>query len=56
MKLVTECLLLLSISSMNLSCSPELGSEKWCIQLKEKPRGEWTVNEVGDYTKHCLFK
>lgn len=36
-------------------CAPEIGSEKWCLQLKEKPKGEWTANELADYTKHCLF-
>lgn len=36
-------------------CAPEVGSEKWCAQLKEKPKGEWTANELADYTKHCLF-
>lgn len=38
------------------ACAPEVGSEKWCAQLKEKPKGDWTVNEAADYTKHCLFK
>ncbi len=36
-------------------CAPEVGSEKWCAQLKEKPKGDWTANELADYTKHCLF-
>jgi hypothetical protein len=37
------------------ACSPEVGSEKWCKQLEEKPKGEWTANEAKDYTKHCIF-
>ncbi|WP_126453361.1 DUF3012 domain-containing protein [Sulfuriflexus mobilis] len=37
-------------------CAPEVGSEKWCAQLKEKPNGDWTANEVADYAKHCVFK
>jgi hypothetical protein len=37
------------------ACSPEVGSEKWCENMKEKPKGEWTANEAGDFTKHCLF-
>ena len=37
------------------ACSPEIGSEQWCDNMKEKPKGEWTGNEVTDYTKHCLF-
>ena len=37
-------------------CSPEVGSEAWCEDLKEKPKGEWTANEAGDFAKHCVFK
>ena len=38
-----------------VACSPEIGSEKWCENLKEKPKGEWTANEAKDFAKHCLF-
>jgi hypothetical protein len=38
------------------ACSPEVGSKEWCEDLKDKPNGEWTVNEAKNYTKHCLFK
>lgn len=37
------------------ACAPEVGSEKWCQQMKEKPKGEWTANEAGDFTKHCIL-
>ncbi|WP_448563523.1 DUF3012 domain-containing protein [Thalassotalea ganghwensis] len=49
--------LLVLISGLILTaCSPEVGSEKWCEKLKEKPKGDWTANEAADYTKHCVFK
>lgn len=38
------------------ACSPEVGSQAWCDQLKDKPKGDWTANEATDYAKHCLFK
>lgn len=45
-----------TISFILLSaCSPEIGSEKWCSQMKEKSKGDWTANEAADFTKHCLF-
>lgn len=43
------CFLLIS------ACAPEVGSEKWCQQLKEKSKGDWTANEVADFAKHCIF-
>lgn len=37
------------------ACSPEVGSEDWCNELKEKPKGDWTANEASDFAKHCVF-
>ncbi len=41
--------------ALTAGCAPEVGSEKWCNQLKEKPKGDWTANELADFTKHCIF-
>lgn len=37
-------------------CAPEVGSDAWCDAMKEKPKGEWTANEAGDFAKSCVFK
>jgi hypothetical protein len=37
-------------------CAPEVGSDAWCKLMEDKPKGDWTVNEAGDYAKHCVFK
>ena len=39
-----------------LGCSPEVGSEAWCKKMDGKPKGNWTANELGDYTKHCIIR
>jgi hypothetical protein len=44
--------LLLSLTA----CAPEVGSDKWCENLKTKPKGDWTGNEAVDFAKHCLLK
>ncbi|CZF79709.1 hypothetical protein GCE9029_01609 [Grimontia celer] len=36
-------------------CSPEVGSEEWCKEIKEKPKGDWSTNEATDFAKHCIF-
>jgi len=51
-----KILFIIIASSQLLACAPEIGSEKWCSNLKEKPKGDWTVNEAKNYAKHCLFK
>lgn len=38
------------------ACAPEVGSERWCEALKDKPKGDWSANEAKDFAKHCLFK
>ena len=32
-----------------------VGSEEWCAKQKDKPKGEWTMEETGDYTKYCVL-
>jgi len=46
---------LAAITLLTGACAPEVGSQAWCEQMKEKPKGDWTANEVRDYAKHCLF-
>lgn len=37
-------------------CSPEVGSDEWCADMKEKSQGDWTVNEAADFAKNCILK
>jgi len=37
------------------ACSPEVGSKEWCAKMKEKPKGDWSANEAGDFAKHCVL-
>jgi uncharacterized lipoprotein YehR (DUF1307 family) len=59
MKFITKTFLpifaILAVLSLT-ACSPEVGSDAWCSNMKEKPSGDWSVNEAADYTKHCLLK
>ncbi|QBG37118.1 DUF3012 domain-containing protein [Litorilituus sediminis] len=44
------------LSTIILSaCSPAIGSDEWCEQMKEKPKGDWTATESKDFAKHCIF-
>lgn len=38
------------------ACSPKVGSPEWCEKIKEKDKGDLTVNEAKDFAKHCIFK
>jgi hypothetical protein len=37
------------------ACSPTIGSEDWCADMKKKDKGTWTATEAKDFTKHCIF-
>lgn len=47
---------LLFLLNILAGCSPEVGSEEWCQEIKEKPKADWTAREAADYTKHCLIR
>lgn len=38
------------------ACAPKIGSEAWCKNMEAKAKGDWTINEVTDYAKHCILR
>ena len=53
---IARLLLLISCLCWLAGCSPEVGSDEWCAEMKEKPKQDWTAKEAGDYAKYCVFK
>ena len=54
MKASLSTLFLLSLLLLG-ACAPEVGSERWCRNMEEKPKGDWTANEALAYAEHCLI-
>jgi hypothetical protein len=52
--IITTCTLLL-VALFFTACSPEPGTEAWCNKIKEKPKGDWSANDAGTFTEHCLM-
>ena len=48
------CIFLLALGVSG--CAPEVGSEKWCEDMAEKPKGDWTANEAKAFAENCIFK
>lgn len=46
---------LVLFTAFSLAACSEVGSEAWCQDMKEKPKGDWTANEAGSYAKYCLL-
>jgi hypothetical protein len=38
------------------ACSPEVGSDQWCADMKATPSGDWSANQASDFAKHCILK
>ncbi|ATI02027.1 MAG: hypothetical protein ACJA2Y_000668 [Cycloclasticus pugetii] len=38
------------------ACTPEVGSDAWCTDMKEKSKADWTANQTSDFAKNCVFK
>lgn len=55
MKKKLSLFMLLGAMLNSVGCSTEVGSEEWCKELKQKPKLDWTNEEVKDFTKHCLI-
>ena len=55
-KATIQLTLLASTVLLLSACAPEVGSDAWCKSLAEKPKGDWSANEVTDYAKHCVLK
>ena len=56
MKKISGLMLVLLLGFVAVGCAPEVGSEAGCKKMCEKPKGDWTTNEAGDYAKHCLLR
>ena len=41
--------------TLSLTGCDRVGSEAWCAKQQQKPKGEWTMEEAGDYTKYCVL-
>ncbi len=35
------------------SCA-KVGSDAWCENMKETPKGEWSMDDATNFTKHCI--
>lgn len=55
MKYISKKTILFVTVIIIAACSPEVGSEQWCKDMKDKPKGDWTMTEAKDFAKHCVF-
>jgi hypothetical protein len=55
MRNVWRAVVLISVGTWLAACAPEVGSERWCENMREKPRGDWTANEALEFARSCVL-
>lgn len=51
-----KILVLVAATLTLAACAPAVGTQAWCDQIKAKPKGDLTANEMIDFAQHCVFK
>ncbi|MFS1523366.1 DUF3012 domain-containing protein [Microbulbifer sp. 2304DJ12-6] len=49
--LITSLVAVVTLSA----CAPKRGSDAWCKKMDSIPKGQWSMNDAGDYTKYCVL-
>lgn len=55
MRVLVRAMLLVGTASWLAACAPEVGSERWCEMMRDKPRGDWTANEALEFARGCVL-
>lgn len=50
-----KILAVVSLTVFAVGCSPEVGSDAWCADMKKQDKGQWTADDAGNFAKHCLM-
>ena len=56
MKRVVGCVVLAGVALVLSGCPAQVGSERWCQNMRDKPKSDWTAGEAVDFAKHCIIK
>ncbi|MCI5158277.1 MAG: DUF3012 domain-containing protein [Candidatus Electrothrix sp. AUS1_2] len=56
MKRIVCGVVLVGAALMLSGCPAQVGSERWCQNMREKPKTDWTAGEAVDFAKHCIIK
>ena len=48
--------LFLTLAFFLVGCSPEVGSDAWCKEMKDADKTDWSGNDIAAFAKSCVFK
>ncbi|MDU9048951.1 MAG: DUF3012 domain-containing protein [Candidatus Electrothrix sp. Rat3] len=56
MKKIVCGVVLTGVAVMMSGCLAQVGSERWCQNMRDKPKADWSASEAVDFAKHCIIK
>ncbi|RWX49154.1 hypothetical protein VU00_12802 [Candidatus Electrothrix marina] len=56
MKQIVCGVVLVGVAVMMSGCLATVGSERWCQNMRDKPKTDWSASEAVDFAKHCIIK
>ncbi|MGB5685257.1 MAG: DUF3012 domain-containing protein [Candidatus Electrothrix sp.] len=56
MKRIVCGVVLTGVAVMLSGCLATVGSERWCQNMRDKPKLDWSASEAVDFAKHCIIK
>jgi hypothetical protein len=56
MRNVWQAVVLIGVVTWLAACAPEVGSERWCENMREKPPGDVTANEALEFARSCVLQ
>jgi len=56
MRNVWRAVVLIGVVTWLAACAPEVGSERWCENMREKTPGDVTANEALEFARSCVLQ
>jgi cell division septation protein DedD len=56
MKRIIGGVVLVGVAVMMSGCLATVGSERWCQNMRDKPKADWSAGDAVDFAKHCIIK
>jgi hypothetical protein len=54
-KLMKTRIVMILLIALTVGACDRVGSEAWCKNKKETPKGEWTLDDTESYAKFCVL-
>lgn len=54
MKVSNITLITMALAATLLASCAKVGSERWCENMKDTSKTEWSIEDAANFAKHCV--